>query len=413
MKIGFVGLGKLGFPVALAAARKHDVVGTDVTPDAERWLRTQHFPHREEGIEPYLKDGRLRFVPSVTEVVAHADLVFVAIQTPHHPQYEGVTRVPTTRANFDYSFLAQGVKAIAAAARTLNKDIIIAIISTVLPGTTERDLMPLLNARTRVVYNPFFIAMGTTIQDYLQPEFVLLGVEDANAALVVRDFYMTMTSAPVIPMSIKSAELTKVAYNCMISQKIVLANTIMQICHETGANTDEVTNALGRANVRLMSSKYLCGGMGDGGGCHPRDLIAMSWLAEQLGMRYDYFGTLMKVREEQTMWLARLVLAEMVRTNLPVVLLGKSFKAETNLTIGSPATLLKHLLLELGVTVQDHYDPYLDPPRTFTVPAVFVVATAHQELLTMPLPAGSVVVDPWGRSPPRPGVHTMLVGRLA
>ena len=133
------------------------------------------------------------------------------------------------------------------------------------------------------------------------------------------------------------------AYNTFIGMKIAFANTMMEICHKTGADVDAVSDAMSLATERLISGRYLRGGMGDGGGCHPRDNIAMSWLAGELDLSYDFFDSLMKCREEQTMWLANLIKEELQGNDHlnEVIILGQAFKEETNLTVGSPATLLK------------------------------------------------------------------------
>ena len=111
-------------------------------------------------------------------------------------------------------------------------------------------------------------------------------------------------------MSIDSAELTKVAYNTFIGMKIVFANTLMEICHKSpGANVDDVTGALKKARRRLLGPLYLDGGMGDGGGRHPRDNIAMSWLARKLPLSHDMFENLLTARECQTEWLVELMCA--------------------------------------------------------------------------------------------------------
>ena len=120
--------------------------------------------------------------------------------------------------------------------------------------------------------------------------------------------------------------------------KIVFANTLMEISHKIpGTNVNDVTSALKIADHRLISPRYLDGGMGDGGGCHPRDNIAMSWLARQLPLSHDFFADLMMAREHQTEWLADLMCAY----DLPKAIVGYSFKSGTNRIVGSPALLLK------------------------------------------------------------------------
>lgn len=416
MKVGFVGLGKLGLPCAIVASRHHDVVGYDIDPRTKEHLRTRTYPHREQRIEQFMAEHRVTTVEFIDDVVNHSDLVFVAVQTPHHPLYEGTTRVPESRADFDYRFLVESVKVLAASAAENKKPIVVAVISTVLPGTMEREVAPHLNEYTKLVYNPFFIAMGTTILDYLNPEFILLGVDDVDAANVVHRFYGGFVTSPVRAMSIKSAELTKVTYNTFIGLKIALANTVMQICHETGANCDDVTAALCSATDRLISPRYMRGGMGDSGGCHPRDNIAMSWLSEKLGFGYDLFGSIMHVREMQTEWLADMVAKDFRMTERPITILGSAYKPETNLTYGSCSTLLSNILKENGLHDNvSTWDPEVTPgamrPWAFDRPGIFFLATDHACFKDIELPTGSVLYDPWATSKDRPGVETIRIGR--
>lgn len=421
MKIGFAGVGKLGAPLALVAARHHDVLGYDPMPAAKEILRTRRYPHRELKAQEYLDTTTLRIADTIDEVVAHAEVLFVVIQTPHAPLYEGVTRLPETRVDFDYSFLKAGVSEIARATAAQRKRLVVAVMSTVLPGTVERELKPLLNEYTTLVYCPAFPAMGQAIPDFEEPEFVLLGVEDREAADKVREYYAAITSAPVVEMSIASAEACKCFYNSFITGKITLANAWMEICERTGANVDDVTRALSMATDRVVSPKYMRGGLGDAGGCHPRDGIALSWLSRELGMSYDVFGMLMEIREKQTQWLADLCDERAHATGFPVVVLGKAYKAETNLTVGSCATLLVNILGERSRSDQRadsplhviQWDPHVDVevPREVGAPAVFIVATDHREFYEMDFSPGSVVLDPWGKMADRPEVEVVRIGR--
>ena len=148
-------------------------------------------------------------------------------------------------------------------------------------------------------------------------------------------------------------------------------------------------------NQRLISEKYLTGGMGDGGGCHPRDNIALSWLSQEVDLSYDWYENLMISREKHTEWLADLAIHYSKANNLEIMILGKSFKKETNLTNGSPSYLLDSLLREKSYPPM-MYDPYIDEnkfePRS---PMVFFIGTNHDIFKTYEFPKGSVVVDPW------------------
>jgi len=398
MKVGIIGLGKLGLPCAVAIAMQgQNVMGYDLDPTR---MSKAPQPYQEAGpdgtgdFNDYLSKSSIQFGDMQT-VVDESEIIFVAVQTPHNPKYEGITRIPDERVDFDYTYLKAAIKTLASC--KFEHDIPIVVISTCLPGTMRREIMPLLNEHMKLVYDPFFIAMGTTMRDFLNPEFILLGIEDEEAAKTVRGFYSeTLPGVPIAQASLESAELTKVCYNTYISSKIAFANTVMEICHKTpGANVDSVTEALKLATTRLISPQYMSGGMGDGGGCHPRDNIAMSWLARGLNLSYDLFDSLMKCREEQTEWLADLIDDQMIaHRDLRVIILGYAFKPGTNLMVGSPAVLLKNLLDERGInaTVIDHH--IAGYPQTVSHAGIYFIGCKHPEYADMTFPRGSVILDP-------------------
>ena len=192
--------------------------------------------------------------------------------------------------------------------------------------------------------------------------------------------------------------------------KIVFANTLMEICEATGANVDHVTDALAMATERLISPKYMKAGMGDGGGCHPRDNIAMSWLARKLGLSFDLFDAIMTARERQTAWLADLAIGRAKESGLPIVILGKAFKPETNLTVGSPSLLLQDLLRGRGVHAS-LFDPLIDNESDRpSDPAVYVIGTKHEAFASWTFPPRSVVIDPWRYIPASLDIEVMGLG---
>jgi UDPglucose 6-dehydrogenase len=409
MNIGFIGLGKLGLPCALAIEEKgHTVVGTDISEKVRNILSSRKLPYLEEGAQELLLKTNIQ-LKSIEEILRTSDIVFVPIQTPHLPEYEGITRVPDTRVDFNYDWLVSGLKQISDTLDQIGEDRIVVVISTVLPGTIDTKIRPWLSKRVKLCYNPFFIAMGTTIKDFTAPEFVLLGVDDEIAAEKVSAFYGTIHDRPVFRTQIKNAELIKVAYNTFIGMKIAFINTMMEICYHTGADVDAVSSALELATERIISPKYMRAGMGDGGGCHPRDNIALSWLARSLGLSYDLFDSIMIAREEQTMWLAKLAAAR--SEGRPIVVLGKAYKPETNLTVGSPSLLLVELLRELGFD-PTCYDPHVDAVAPdLSKPAVFIIGTKHGAFLQFDFPEGSHVLDPWGYIPNKFGITVERIGR--
>ena len=414
MNIGFLGLGKLGLPVALATESKgHNVFGYDISEKTINNIKNRVIDYKEIWVEDYLPNSKIEIL-DIKNLVNKSDIIFVPIQTPHHEKYEGITRIPEERADFDYSFLKNGVKTLSDEIEKQKKDKVVIIISTVLPGTITREIKPLLGKHTKLVYNPFFIAMGSTMRDFLNPEFVLFGRDDELALKIGKDFYKTISSAPIYDTTIENAELIKVSYNTMISTKISFTNTLMEMCyHLPNTDVDEVTNALKMANTRLISGAYMSGGMGDGGGCHPRDNIAMSYLSKKFNISHNWFENIMLQRENQTNWLADII---MEKTNGKTInILGKTFKAETNLTLGSPAILLKNILEEKGAKV-NQWDPYTDGEfekyskiyEWETKPQTFFVATKHEYFTKMKFLKGALVVDPWRYMPSTNIEHELI-----
>lgn len=398
MKVGFVGTGKLGLPVALVYATKghellcYDPMYTQDTNPLDKLVQEERDPSNTSSLRQWLDDKLLSFqFTDLKRVVCESDLVFVAVQTPHNPTYEGATRIPEERVDFDYTYLRKAMSDISALCLRPTPVI---IISTVLPGTLRREILPLLSDNVKLCYNPYFIAMGTVASDCLYPEFILFGRHDDATADLAQKFYKTICDAPVFTTSIENAEMIKVTYNTFITTKTVLGNTIMDLCSRLpGTNCDEVLRGLTLGTRRIMSPAYLRGGMGDGGGCHPRDNIALSWLSRSVGLHYDYYDHIMKLREAQCETIAQVIETEYTASRLPVYLLGKSFKPDTSITTGSSAVLLGSVLTERGVPFTFH-DPYTNPSNLPTCPSIFCVTCDHSAFLQYRVPNGSTVIDP-------------------
>ena len=400
MKIGFIGLGKLGLPVALAIESKgHQVIGTDINDITLRNIRFKTLNYMEKGAEELLAKSKIQ-IKSLEKIVEESDIIFVPIQTPHDKKYEGVTRLPEETSDFNYDYLVKGIKDLNEEIEQQGKDKTVIIISTVLPGTISRLIKPILGSHLKLCYNPYFIAMGTTIDDFLNAEINLFGVDDENAAKMAEEFYKTVNKAPFFKTTIENAELIKVAYNTFISTKISMMNTIMETCHHLpNTNVDDITEALSLCTTRLISKKYLYGGMGDGGGCHPRDNIALSYLARKFKLSYNWYDNIMKQRESQTEWLADLIIEN--KGDRQINILGKTFKPETNIITGSPSILLKNILEEKGETVR-MWDPYVDSSDIMKVkddykwdkiPQLFFIGTQHKAFTEFYFMPDSVVID--------------------
>src|SRR6056300_591416 len=282
MKIGFIGIGKLGLPCAEAIAQKgHEVEGYDVAK---------------------VTSDDITVVDTVKDVVANKEIVFVAVPTPHDPAYDG--RAPTAHLDpkdFSYDIVK---KVLTQANEHMNKDQLLVLISTVLPGTTRREFVGLTN-NTRFVYNPYLIAMGSVAWDMVNPEMVMIGTEDGSEtgdAKQLVDFYKTvMENDPRYVIGTwDECECIKIFYNTFISAKLGLVNMIQDVAEKQGnINVDVVTKALADSEMRIMGPQYMTAGMGDGGAYHPRDNIALRYMASELGLGYNIFDAIMNAREIQ------------------------------------------------------------------------------------------------------------------
>jgi len=359
MKIGFIGIGKLGKPCAEVMATRHEVDTYD--------------PIEESTCN------------SIEEVVKDKQLVFVAVPTPHAREYDGrYVCSDLEPKDFDYTLLREVVTE---ANKYMYRDATLVIISTVLPGTI-REIKKLVD-RTNLVYNPYLIAMGTVKEDFIAPEMVIIG-SDKDLGIAGLDYlYYQLCKAGtrIIKCSYEEAESIKIFYNTFITTKITLCNMIQDVAQKLGnMNTDVVTTALAESDFRIMGTKYMRAGMGDGGSCHPRDNIALRFLAEKLDLGYDMFSTIIKAREVQARNMAHYLIELSEKYDLPIVILGKGFKPGIDYEDGSPSILV-------GQFCECTYDD-------LSKPAVFLYAhsestTFHQPNKEYDIPFGSVTVDPW------------------
>lgn len=271
MKVGYLGAGKLAFPIALAVEEKgHEVLVRDYAPYVDDALRDKKWPFQEVRVDELLQNTKIRNV-ELSELVAHSEIIFVAVQTPHLKEYEGVNRLPTTRSDFDYSFLEIAICQLVEELRIQkDKNPVVVVISTILPGTMRERIVPMLVSRVEYAYNPAFPAMGTVINDFLYPEFVLIGT-DGNIPEQLYGFYNSVIPARVaqlVEMSIESAEMAKVSYNCLLSNRIATINALGEMCHKIpNCDVNDVTGVLKLATKRLAPTAYMNSGVSDSGPC--------------------------------------------------------------------------------------------------------------------------------------------------
>jgi UDPglucose 6-dehydrogenase len=328
-KIGFIGLGKLGMPCAEAIADKgFDVAGYDIVRKGS---------------------DKIEIRDSIKELVEDRDIVFVATPTPHEDGYDG--RTPTSHLpvkDFNYDAVK---KVLTKCNQYMNKDQTLVLISTVLPGTIRREFAPLMT-NTKLLYNPYLIAMGTVADDMINPEMIMIGTKKgeyktAHKAQQLESFYgMVCKDFPRVEFGTwEEVEAMKIFYNTFISNKIALVNMIQDVAHRLGnIDVDKVTQALAKSTQRIVSPAYMKAGMGDGGACHPRDNIALRWLAKELDLGYDMFESIMTARERQAETMAKAILTH----GNNIWFSSDSYKPGTDLVDGSYSLLVQHYVKKHG-----------------------------------------------------------------
>jgi UDPglucose 6-dehydrogenase len=259
----------------------------------------------------------------------------------------------------------------------------------------------------------------------VNPEMVMIGTEDGSETGDAReliDFYKTiMENDPrYVVGTWDEVECIKVFYNTFISTKIGLANMIQDVAIRQGnIDVDVVTNALAASTMRIMGPKYMTAGMGDAGPCHPRDNIALRYLAETLDLGYDIFDTIMKAREQQAKNMARYIYDH--RAGLPVYIHGKAYKPNVEYLEGSYSLLVGYYLEEMGI-VPTYIDPMTEPSVPNSIKGVVLLAHNQQitygyagvnqeQNLYCQIEDGSVLIDPWRKySTTNPNIKVIHYG---
>jgi UDPglucose 6-dehydrogenase len=393
MRIGFIGLGKLGLDCAEVMAEKYTVHGYDIYP------RTSNL---------------VKVCETAKEMIDNSDWIFIAVQTPHAEGYDG--SVPSSHMepkDFGHDAVKDAIQMVNDHATEAKR---IVLISTVLPGTTRREFDSMLDDKHQFLYNPYLIAMGSVKWDFANPEMVMIGTEtgDPDEMKNLIELYRPLmkNNPRYVTGTWDECEAIKIFYNTFISAKVGLANMIQDFAMKIGnINVDVVTDALAQSNMRIMGPKYMTAGMGDAGACHPRDNIALRWLADKYDIGYDMFDTIMGAREVQAKNLAQFLVDN--SNGKPIVIHGKAYKPDVEYCIGSYSTLIGFYVEEMGRNVV-YLDPLADNPVNVveSINEPSIVLMAHNRFITYgytgdvrddafycDIPAGSVIVDPWRRLP--------------
>ena len=346
MKVSVFGLGYVGSVSAASfAADGHDVIGVDVVADKVTAINEGRSPLVEPGLEELLADGvrqrRLRATMRTEEAVQESELSLVCVGTPSRKN-----------GSLDLTYLIRVCEQIGDALAQKDAYHVVVIRSTVLPGTTHREVIPTLEARSGkrygegfgVAVNPEFLREGTAIRDFRQPPLTLVGHNHAADAAPAKALYEHV-DAPLYSTSIRVAEMMKYTSNAWHAVKVVFANEIGNLCKRVGIDSHEVMDVFCQDHKLNLSPYYLKPGVAFGGSCLPKDVRALQYRAKEVDLELPLIESLLDSNELQV----RQALDLIVDTGRKRIgLLGFSFKAGTDDLRESPMVILAEALLGKG-----------------------------------------------------------------
>ena len=353
--IAVIGAGYVGLTLAVGAAHVgHTVSVGERDQKRVAALRNRVCPIFEEGLADLLSEGlvagKLTFTTSNVEAVETAELVFLTVPTPSASN--GSADLTVLNAVVDELAPHLGDK--------------ILVLKSTVPVGTNRDVTARLRTAgclAPVVSNPEFLREGTALADFLHPDHIVVGSDDADAVKRVAELFDQ--GCPVTMTDPMSAELVKYATNAYLATRVMMANSFADLCEALGADIDAVTASLGRDH--RIGPHFLQPGPGFGGSCFPKDARALLDLAGEHGLDFPILKAAVEVNAARQERMADQVMAALDGIDNPVVALwGLAFKAGTDDTRESPALRIGELLAERGVTVQA-YDPEATTAGLITV----------------------------------------------
>lgn len=356
MNISVIGLGKLGLCTAACfASRGHQVIGVDTNQHVLDRLRLKQCPIDEPDLEELLEKawGNLTIADNVKDAVVNSEITLIIVPTPSQPD-----------GKFTNKYVENVLESLAPALKEKDSFHVIDVVSTVMPGSCDSRFRPLLEkisgkvcgADFGLVYNPEFIALGSVIRDFLNPDMVLIGASDKRSGDIVKELYLsTCESNPDISvMSLINAEIAKLSLNCFVTMKISFANELASICEKVpGADIDAITDALG-SDTRI-GPKYLKGGLGFGGPCFPRDNQAFQAFARESGVEPRLGPQVVAINNSVVDRLFDII-DKNTNPGDKVALLGLAYKPETRIVEESQSIMLAKKLVNAGYLVAVH-DP--------------------------------------------------------
>jgi GDP-mannose 6-dehydrogenase len=350
MRISVFGLGYVGcVSAACFSDLGHEVWGVDVDPSKVDFVRRGQSPIIEKDLDVLIRKytdlGKLHATTDVTEAIHNTDFSLICVGTPS---------LESGGPNLDY--IRRVSEEIGRALKTVKHRHTVVVRSTLLPGTTRREILPRLEAESglkegvgfHLGYNPEFLREGSAIRDFYDPPKTVVGAMNEPTAETIAKIYEGVV-APVFLTAIEEAEIVKFADNCFHAVKIVFANEVGAVCKPLGVDSHRVMEIFVSDTKLNLSPYYLKPGFAFGGSCLPKDVRALSWCAREVNVKAPLLFSLMDANREHVQRAVKTI-AGFGKKKLGF--LGLSFKAGTDDLRESPTVELVEALLGKGFSIK-------------------------------------------------------------
>ena len=359
MKIGIIGTGYIGLTEGLCfASLGQNVICYDIIKEKIDQLNKGIPTLYEENIDVLLKENlekkTITFTDDLKVVLSGSEIVFLCVNTPENPE----------TGECDLSQIMTSTESISKMSETLgNKFFILAVRSTVPVGTNKKIKEHMLKINPKLNFlicsNPEFSRQGSAIYDFMNPDRVIVGVDNEKSKERMGLVYKPLTDKgfQIFFTNIETAEMIKYASNTFLNIKIGFINEICDICEMTGANVDDIGKAMGMD--KRISPLFLKPGPGIGGSCFPKDSIALAKMGNKLGLDLQIINASVNSNIARKNSLASRVInySKNKLEGKTISLLGLTFKANTDDTRYSPALNLVEELAKKNIKV-NAYDPH-------------------------------------------------------
>ena len=351
MRIAVIGAGYCGIISSIGwSGIGHDVSCIDIDRERIELLTSGRMPFYEDGIGQKFSEAvesrRLRFSGSY-DAARDADVIFISVGTPSNGN-----------GSIDLSFVRSCCESLADELKHFTKRPVVAVRSTVIPGTTEEIILPILSASGKdfgISMIPEFLTEGEGMKGFLHPDRTIIGIraDDSGSRAVLEELHKGI-GGPAEFTSIRTAEMVKYGSNCLLATKIAFANEMALLSEKYGADIDKVMRYVGMD--RRIGPEFLNAGPGFGGSCLPKDVRALSHNARSMGIRAHVLEGVLESNKRQRLRIVEMLRSKMDIKDKTIAVLGLSFKPGTDDIRESPALKVIERLLDEGAVVRA-FDP--------------------------------------------------------